>query len=53
MDQKRISGMLMAAAGTLFLIAGAIRGLQQPLWLVLGAVLLVLGVVIIRQQPRR
>ena len=53
MDQKRISGMLMAGAGTLFLLAGLIRRLQEPLWLVLGVALLVLGIVIIRRQPGR
>lgn len=53
MDQKRVSGMLMAGAGALFLIAGLIRRLQEPLWVVLGVVLLALGIAIVRQESGR
>ena len=50
MDPKRLSGILMMTAGALFLAAGLIRRLQEPLWLVLGAAFLALGAVILRQR---
>lgn len=50
MDPKRISGMLMTAAGVLFLVAGLLLRLEQPVWIALGAVLVVLGAVVLKRS---
>jgi hypothetical protein len=47
-DPKRLSAVLMATAGALFLVAGALRGFRQPVWLLLGATFLAIGVVMLR-----
>jgi hypothetical protein len=53
MDPKRTSGTLMTAAGALFLVAGILLRLQQPVWIVLGAVLILLGSLVRRRNPPR
>lgn len=50
---KRVSGVLMSTAGGLFLIAGLLRRLQEPLWVVLGVVFVLLGVLLLRQGTDR
>lgn len=50
MDPRYLSGLLMTTAGVLFLLAGLILRLTQPLWLVLGAVFTALGIAILRRH---
>lgn len=51
MGPKQLSAILMIAAGVLFFLAGVIRRFQQPFWLVLGVVLVVLGTAVLRKRP--
>ena len=53
MDPKRATGILMTAAGVLFLVAGVLLQLREPVWIALGAALIVLGAVVLRRSPRR
>ena len=53
MDPMRATGLLMTAAGVLFLVAGLLLQLREPVWLALGAALVVLGAVVLRRGRRR
>ena len=49
-DPKSLTGILFAAAGLLFFLAGLVRRLDEPLWLILGVVFVLLGVVVLRSR---
>lgn len=51
-DPKYLSGVLLAAAGILFFLAGLLRRLEEPLWVILGIVFVLLGVAVLRSRSR-
>lgn len=51
-DPKYLSGVLLTAAGVLFFLAGVVRRLQEPLWLILGVVFILLGAAVLRARSR-
>lgn len=51
MSPKYLTGLLLAAAGVLFFLAGLVRRFEQPLWIVLAVVLVGIGVAVLRSTP--
>lgn len=52
-DPKYMTGILLTAAGLMFLLAGLVRRLQEPLWMMLGIAFVLLGVAVLRFRSRK